>query len=716
MHAWCPTPDELPFSENVHTRSLVQLVQCGLAFDAISAKISGQPRSFRFGRDHGPPNPLQPNIRRAMEERVSRTELPYYPSQHRLLETPATPLHMEDNDSVKHNHVDAMDVDASLVDEPESDAEITILNAATPPLSTADPGVNAAIQSDSPLDLVERTVLLDLGSAPGATVANLRWNDVDSRIITVFAGSRMSHFFINRPSDLFAQLYTSRTFEGPDFEISKVCWTAGEDCVVYGADRKPAHDDSEADMGLLEKVWYVGGGGIRVSALASYMGLVMASRWNEVSKRLLSVSATLSSTTIRVWTQLDSLPRPRAFNVPLTCYDATWISPTRFVICADKSVDLYELTDTDNDAPARKVRSISSSFKWESVEFDPQSELLAFVSFEDNAIGLIDSDLNGSLVSKAYEDGRITSLAFQPGQESLPSVDEQSVAPETEPRTEPEAMETSETRLQDEPNTKSTEGSTSTEQSAQTTADPTGTKDKVSEKEANDGKSVSINGQSEPAARPLRLIAVSLDSGVIDLLGLNLQTVRSQSENTEAGLTTLRRMCMPGVGAYATAFSPNGRFFAAAGVNCVLVWEISARLPLLTALSDPISSGPDTVPRAEWRWPLDKSGRWASSSDKPDASVTSRVTTATTGIGSTTTATDATAPTPSADADPQPDKPDGADTATNPLTPAVTVTAVAPTPSPPDRDAELRHELKWDRNGKKLAFALDGQVAIIQFG
>jgi transducin (beta)-like 1 len=525
-----------------------------------------------FGDDHGPLFSLQ------ADERKAPIHVPEPPPRFEReqeigtengaeVQTPAPrgrrPKRKSAGTERRAVNGDAMDVDTNDAVQPptfETSAEPMEIEA-TPPspvIPTLDIGTSHDTQTEKPRDLTPDTTFIKRDNP----IPIVEWNPDESSILFTGGLNQAELFRIftapatDEKLELDSQEVALPAGSTGQFEVERFCWTAEGEAVVAVSEANWKHSQNRPRTRLVRLTNW----GADMQVLSPISGIVFSLQYQPESQLLLCVCGLDDKSIIHVWrltsagSELVGRKRPIGSTQNLSehpvakVYDAAWISETRFIVCGDCELQMYETKDdlqliSQPKLPEPKEGGQKPQYKtWSRLRFDTVTSFAAVVdSVDDGAMrhGAIYYPTDEAITTAQGEQLFWPSAALPPRSSSAPDGDDEFTDFQWQPL---------------------------------------------------------LNKAAFNAATDDRLLAFSTAAGNIELYAARRRSLGETSSGPEAVpfyLAGLRTFSMgDNATAAAFAFSPDGFLIAAAGFDTVMIWRAH--------------DNPRRGPRAIWKWKSNK--------------------------------------------------------------------------------------------------------------
>lgn len=525
MREWNREPQELPFAQSVKANELVSILQDGLAYDEILSQVKSNDRRYSFLEQRKPSRGGE--VADGQEADVVDEEAAARSRKRPKLDRAGSDVRKKRASSGKQASTDdAMDVDGEDFS--------TKLKVEEPPLvSTAALGSDKGVQS-KPIYKPANAEEVACYSLQDADVLNLSWCLVAGKEQLLATGGNICRTLdINGNADVEAK--------GKDVSwMNIVGQTVSSSAVDASGTQTAAALDLSSDGSSKIFVAKCSDGHDlpQKTDMREVLGeTVILIRWSPSGKSLMFALHSQadddpnisSSSTAAMFPLDDTGTSTLKHQTDQPTEDATWIDDESFIICGQNLLQLIRVEEG-----ALTVRStIETTELWSNVSYDCLSRRACCISPEDGTIAILNVSAHEiSFLTKEAHGSQITGMEWQPSA-ALAKLEQQ-----------PTGSHLNASDAAPEPN-----------RSGQR-----------EDEAATDGLSASMEQDEQDQAVPPsnRTLATAALDGTIKLW------------TATADLSLSRTLIMDTAApAMALAFSPDGKYVAAAGDDRICIWLVN---------------------------------------------------------------------------------------------------------------------------------------------
>lgn len=326
-----------------------------------------------------------------------------------------------------------MDVDASAVTTNEAvatDVESPLpIVEELPPISTLEIGESKGTITEEPRDLTPNTAFVQLEE--GVLLEQVSWSPHNRSALVTAGRDHMHVFKVTANSVPENNTYSRSTrihLPAEHYEVQAFCWTEkGSGAFTTATSRISSDGGVEmTDYKMFGFTEY----GAKLTVVDESAGWVLGLKYNHDSEMLLSLSWGEPSR-IKVWHYTETIYENSKRRVEATYQNkaekvvhaslmaAAWISPERFVVAGDRTIEIYEVREDQ----VQLLQSLATEHYWVKLDFDPIYDMLALLDKDTHRMGTVMLQAAEAEVAERQFDYAITDFAFQP-LESRPSASE----------------------------------------------------------------------------------------------------------------------------------------------------------------------------------------------------------------------------------------------------------------------------------------------------
>ncbi|KAL2351976.1 WD40-repeat-containing domain protein [Cryomyces antarcticus] len=434
-------PERFSFAPYVDQRALINLIQGGLWIDRVRASITKDDKQYTFVE-----------VCHSERRRRSSSQDGDYESTGPTLETPGKHGREEVNGVTadelpyakrvrRSNGGDdqvngaVMEIDGSAAPEPRL-KDTNGLHVGTEPsvsedsppvevlLSTLGLGANKFVQTEKRKQLTTETVYLTLDQLPHKpAVVHTIWSpDVDTATTLLSAGQSICRFWDVPSANESEPSYVDLDVGDRPFDITSACWATSDTLLTAAVQRLPEY--METDSFEVHNFTLDGNNQANPDAENENKndGVMFALRWNQTSKYLIGISSSDRDGSIHIWDNSDSRAQPSCSEELSTpVLDAAWLAESTFVVCGQNLLRIYDVEQSGAPPPdgvyctTQLQKDFEWGGSWEKVRHEPVCDVIACMSTERNALGLVTDRGNFELLPfDLDEHGEIKAFDFQP--------------------------------------------------------------------------------------------------------------------------------------------------------------------------------------------------------------------------------------------------------------------------------------------------------------
>lgn len=429
MRDWNSKPQELPFAAAIKPRTLITLVQDGLAYDDLVASAKQVTKQYTFIKDKrravattGISNaegadPVTNSRKRARFGSKSAGSVTA------TADTTANVAGASDTSGlVGHVQDGVMNVDrrdsVNGADEVEvGEIEIEVVPEPEPLISTLEVGESKGMQSEY-IQQHEDLKALHTVNLPGSDVVHLSWSTKDPKHLLATGGSAWRSWVVPQEQSTEGEQqeleFHDHGVGQEPFYVTATAWSPSANDLAIGLEENTELAEPNGEGGHLNHNTFTGAllldQDSKVSRLTGTYGTTLSLRWKPDGSLLLWTTVQPNEKgTINLVNPHDRQHR-QIYPTDKPGLDVVWVDENAFIVCGASHLDAYSIGD-DQIAPKH---SVTTSLTWEKLSIDAETNKAACMAADEGGyLGILNiTEMN--LEERSVHDERITSLEWQP--------------------------------------------------------------------------------------------------------------------------------------------------------------------------------------------------------------------------------------------------------------------------------------------------------------
>lgn len=293
----------------------------------------------------------------------------------------------------------------SDADSPAAEEEYALV-------STLNIGASMDIQTDKVAEITSGIMTIKMDDSE-AVIQKVAWSPYEDRILVASGPSLLRLFVVPSSINPETRLEPLDVNLGLDrFDVTSFTWK-GQDDLIVAALEDTANESGDKVM-LSGSLMRVHNGGETVSAISEFEGLVICTKYNQASQRLLTVTANDQASIIKVW-DFGGSGGTVVFHAPDVVVTATWMTDTKFILCGLNTLKVLEIGPSEIKV-VKDIKAPTSSepFTWDELRYDAVCDIIACASTETGKLGVVLGEQAEVTTISLKDDHPISGLDFQP--------------------------------------------------------------------------------------------------------------------------------------------------------------------------------------------------------------------------------------------------------------------------------------------------------------